>query len=137
MLLGLCSAIFFAYLISLTSNPSLANVGIDEQGAGMEAVGILSFLLKSLLRMGPILYGSWAILAALFLAYAVVGYAMDTNESFLADMMLELRIMAALFTLAAALLVPIVMYVLFLFYHLAVDIIRSILALPAMLSRVN
>lgn len=116
--------------------PSSINVAVDPAcGAGQEAVGVLTFLVKVFLRGAPIGF------------VAAVGYASCGLVSFIAEILRAsgreellftgtaraLSTAAMLFTAAA---VPIYAYVLLLFYYLTLDVLSAIVSIPRKLDAI-
>ena len=117
---GIGSAIL-AYLVSsLAFSPESLNIGSGEStSAGDEAVGILTFFVKSLLVLGPFVYAGGGLIACLSLMYETK-YLID--EEFL---MYTGGIDSAQVMFAAG-VYPLVLYVLFLVYYIFVDLLRAI-----------
>lgn len=118
---------FVAYGIAFISlYPDRINITVDPAGgAGEEALGILSYGLKVLLHLLPIIYGLGMIagmLAMLGASFARLGRTGITPLG---------QQGGALLLFAAA--APFTGYLLFAFLQLGLDVLRSILVLPAKL----
>ena len=106
-------------------HPSLVNVSIEEDvRAGEEAIGILSYFAKAVLKIVPIAYGVGAILGSIALIISVISLFFGKN--------------AAAGNSAVALIIvctclPFLSYVAFMIYHLLIDLLRSILVIPGKL----
>jgi len=119
-------------------NAKVANISIAPASAGEEAMGILSFLIKIPVILVPIsfftlsLLGSVACLVSLFQRtpnYDDPSFGMGGPL-----MLLQLQgggALAGIGLLAIASLLPFLVYCLFLLQYLGVDVIRSIVCLPA------
>jgi len=103
-------------------HPSLTNISFsDHVGAGEEAIGMMSFVVKAVVRLVPIAFGVGAIIGAVALVFAVFSL-LRTGE------LLAGR--AAILLIAFCACLPLAAYVLSTFYHLLIDILRAILLLP-------
>lgn len=127
---ALCDAVAYVAL-----NPSMVNVAIDSDvRAGEEAIGIMSFLVKAVVRIVPIAFGVGAVLGAIGLLAGIINLLrLETGVA------LERAlpgVNALRFTLFCTCL-PFASYVFFAFYHLMIDILRAILILPEKLDRGN
>jgi hypothetical protein len=120
LMVGIGSAIL-AYLVSsLAFSPESLNIGAGEStSAGDEAVGILTFFVKSLLVLGPFVYAGGALLACLALIYEIK-YLVDEDFSMYAGANNSAQVMLV------AGVYPLVLYVLFLIYYIFVDLLRAI-----------
>ncbi|MBN1558051.1 MAG: hypothetical protein JW951_07885 [Lentisphaerae bacterium] len=119
---GLGGLALFDALAFIALHPSLTNTSVSDQiRAGEEAIGIMSFFVKAAVRIVPIAFGIGTVIGAVGLFFATLSL-MRTG---LIDAGREsLRLIG----FCAAL--PFVSYVLFAFYHLAIDVLRAILVLP-------
>jgi len=114
---ALCDAIAYMAL-----NPAMANIEVSEDvRAGEEAIGIMSFFVKAVVRIVPIAFGIGALLGAVGLLFGT--FSLMRNGLRTAGLA-SLRLMI----LCACL--PFASYVVFAFYHLAIDLMRAILVLP-------
>jgi hypothetical protein len=119
-----CDAIFYIAL-----NPSMANVTIDENvTAGEEAIGIMSFFVKAVVRTVPLVFGVGTIVGSIALFLAT--YSVLRNGNAVPGYI-------ALKFIAVSACLPFIAYVVFAFYHLLLDILRAILILPDKLDKVG
>ena len=103
-------------------HPSLINVTVAEDvRAGEEAIGILSFFVKTLVRIVPIFFGLGAIFGALGILVGIVGL-FKTHTTDLGRVFIQFAMFSAC--------LPFIGYVTFILYHLTIDIVRSLLVLP-------
>jgi hypothetical protein len=117
---ALCDSVAYVAL-----HPSMVNLSVaDDVRAGEEALGILSFFVKALVKIVPIAFGVGSILGAVALLFATFG-VLRTGS------LLSARAALRLIIFCSAL--PFVSYVLFAFYHLGIDVVRSVLVLPGKL----
>lgn len=114
---ALCDAIAFIAL-----NPAMANITIEKGvAAGEEAIGIMSFFVKAIVRIVPIAFGVGTILGAVALFFAFFSVITKGNIE---------PAKAALGFLVVCTCMPFASYVCFVLYHLAIDLMRSVLILP-------
>lgn len=113
--LTLCDSVAFVAL-----HPSIANIKISEKtAAGEEAIGILSFFIKAVVKIVPIVFGVGSFVGLLVLTISTVGiFPVAAGKS-------------ALKMIVACACLPFFSYILFAVYHLAIDVLRAILVLPA------
>lgn len=121
---GLCALTLGDSIAFIALHPSIANITISEDtGAGEEAIGILSFLIKALVRIVPIIFGVGSFVGLLALVAATLTLlSFDAGKK-----ALEMVILCAC--------LPFASYVMFAFYHLTIDILRAILVLPRKLDQ--
>ncbi|MCC6124284.1 MAG: DUF4339 domain-containing protein [Pirellulales bacterium] len=127
---GLASFIISQYLAFIALNPSTIHVNIvSEQRAGEEALGLISFLVKSQLKLVSVVFGIIAIAGSLMLLDA--GIELFTTNPLIAARIASFAI-TALVTAAA---LPLVAYLIFLSIYLLLDTLRAILVLPDKLEK--
>lgn len=114
---ALCDSIAYIAL-----HPSMANITISEDTpAGEEAIGIMSFLVKAVVRIVPIAFGVGSIIGLVALLIATFSLLFGgTPEGGRAA--LKLIIFCAC--------LPFFSYIFFALYHLTIDVLRAILVLP-------
>ena len=113
---GLCDAVAYIAL-----HPSMINVEVGgDVGAGEEAIGIMSLAVKTVVRLVPMAFGIGAILGSAALITATLTMMRNGDP---APALVALRL------LTGCVLLPFVSYILFAFYHLLIDLLRSILVL--------
>jgi hypothetical protein len=126
-LAGLVGAVCCFLLAGLALNPESLSVHIVPQGsAGSEAVGILSLLWKMILRFAPIVLAVVILWSLSVLGWA--GYASFQAQSVRALGIAAIKVCQMLVTFTAA---YIGVYLLFLLYHLMVDLIRALFEIAA------
>ncbi|MBN2301962.1 MAG: hypothetical protein JXN60_05540 [Lentisphaerae bacterium] len=111
---GLCDSISLVAL-----HPSIANIIISKNtAAGEEAIGILSFLIKAVVRVVPIVFGVGSFVGLLVLTVSTIGvFPVSAGRN-------------ALNMIVACACLPFATYILFVLYHLIIDVLRAILVLP-------
>ena len=121
-LAGLMGAACCFLLAGLAVNPEPLNVQIVPQaGAGSEAVGILSFLCKLILRFAPILLAAVILNSLAELAWATYAAFRVKSVRVLGEAATGACRVLILFTAAY-----VGVYLLFLLYHLMVDLMRAL-----------
>ncbi len=160
ILAGLVAFVTCEYLAFIALSPATLHVSVvSEARAADEAIGVLSFLLKAMLRLAPVAFGAGVVCGTLWLLYACYlalappgGHAEvaallgterlagleATVDPALAEKMLEVwpaEVTAATATgwIAAFAALPLVTYVLFLVGYLLVDVTCALLSLPGRL----
>ena len=129
-LYGLLVFVCAEYMMMLLLNPSLLKVDVVRNvSAGEEFIGILSFFMKAMLKLIPLifavsmLFGAYQILAMLFTGY--INFAQFYGD------------VRSLYNTAMAALLPLSGYLLFLFYYFAIDLAKALLAIPEKLDKLN
>lgn len=124
-LLGVVFFVLCELLVCLCLNPSTLNISvIPATGAGQEAVGVLTFFMKGLMRLVPIAFGIGSASGVVMIVIAFI--QVFRGQSFPE---LESAGPAGSVILFSASL-PLASYLAFILYYLAIDISRAILSLP-------
>jgi len=139
ILFGLAVFVVCSYLAVIAMNPVALNITIGPAArAGDEALGVLAFLLKSLLRTAPAAFGAGAIYGIVMMGYACYqamfpGAAADMRAAGL----LAAKITAGIArtSLIWSAILPFAAFLLFLLYYLSIDLCRAILVLPGKIDR--
>lgn len=112
----------------LALNPSLLAITVNQQSsAGEEALGILSFFVKTGVRLVPIFYGVTLLVGAIHGVTIVLGMIGDTSIELIGAVS-RAELSAPILLWAA--LSPFLAYVAFVFYFLIIDLMRGILSIP-------
>lgn len=115
----------------LCLNPSLLNISIlPASTAGEEAIGVLTFAMKALLRLVPIAFGVGVIIGDCAILAAIIRLFRDQEYSVMGSLS------AAWMVLGSAAL-PLIGYVLFVVNYLCLDVIRAILSVPEKLDVIS
>jgi len=141
--------VLYQFAAVLAINPETLRIEIvAETGAGEEAIGILSFLLKIPLRLAPVAFGVGTILGALWMFFACwlaltpaappESTAAEPLKTAIGAVPLEYGAAVKLATGGTALVVcagalPLVTYLAFLLCHLGIDLLRAVLSVPGKL----
>lgn len=147
LIVSAISVSFYLFIISWISlNPNILNVRISRTTSiGEEALGLLSYTIKMILKLLPIplglsiLYGTTSLIYFGFvstsndlLEYYKVLTASGTNDFLILVMMfleiikMEREILAFIY----AAFTPVIGYLTFMFYYLAIDVLRAFLGIP-------
>jgi hypothetical protein len=103
-------------------HPPLTNLSIEPGvPAGEEAIGIMSFLVKTVVRVVPLGFGVGAIIGTVGLLAGIVSLMRGGGLAAAYESVRLIVVCACL---------PFAGYVLFAFYHLSIDLMRAVLALP-------
>ena len=121
----------------LALNPGTMAVSIHPgTSAGEEALGICGFLLRLGLRTAPVVFGIGVVSTLILLLYD--GYGLLADKLVLAEGLppatVALQAIGQAIGFAA---LPLAAYLLYLFCHLIVDVLRAVLALPGKLDRLD
>jgi hypothetical protein len=131
ILLGLLAFIVYEYLAIVSLCPEALNISVASQArAGEEAIGVISFLIKVNLQLVPVMFATGVIYGTLRI---VVGCYQIFSEAG-SPLPLATATAGAVMVLQSAAL-PILAYLLFLLYYLAVDVVRAILIVPGKLDK--
>ncbi|MDZ7828746.1 MAG: hypothetical protein U5K33_04420 [Halofilum sp. (in: g-proteobacteria)] len=112
----------------LALNPSLLAITVNRGStAGEEALGILSFFVKTGVRLVPIFYGVTLLVGAIYGVLLLLGMIGDTKIELIgavgrAELSAPMLLWAALS--------PFLAYIAFVFYFLVIDLLRGILSIP-------
>jgi hypothetical protein len=128
--MGLGGFVVCEYLAAIAMNPGLVNLVIHPRiSPGEEALGILAFLLKALLRLVPIGFGAGVVIGTLAMLFQYVNFLIKGWQPLVA---LQVASDPANLILSAGLL-PLTGYVGFLICYLVINVVRAILAVPVKL----
>jgi len=132
ILFGVAVFLVCAYLAVIAVNPATLNISIGaEARAGEEAIGVLTFLLKALLRLVPVAFGAGVLYGTLMMGHAC--YLAFFDETGLSTAQMIFR--EARWSLIFSAILPLAAYLAFLLYCLLLDLCRAVLILPAKLDK--
>lgn len=124
-LFGLGFFLLLEFLALISFNPSIVNVEVTEgTSAGQEAIGIITFFLKGLMRLIPIFFGVGVVIATILLFISFIKLFGDQ-----AQYAMGMGTQNAVYILFSGLL-PFASYIFFVLYYLVIDMIRAILSIP-------
>lgn len=134
-LYGLGGAVFFALITLYTANPEKFGIVADETAsAGEDFVSISTFGLKVMLRLVPVallvlsVIGIIQIIPMLFTSYIRSGE--NANHLMTMNMLADMTTSMVFVFIG---LMPLVVYLIYISYYVALDLIRAILQLPGKL----
>lgn len=129
ILAGLVLFIVCEYLAFVSLNPQTLSISVvGEAGPAEEAIGVVWFLLKAILRLSPVAFGAGVVCSTLWLFYASYQLFPDAQV----DAAEHTALAAACSTICFAAL-PTVTYVFFLLSQLLIDVVRALLSIPGKL----
>jgi len=124
--IGLGIFITCEFLAMISMHPQMLNISISKNtNAGEEAIGLLSFFMKGILKLTPIAFGSGIIIGSTNLVIAIYKL-ISGGDPILTN--LEAYISGIIIITSAT--IPFLAYIYFLIYYISIDIILSILMLP-------
>lgn len=122
---GLGVFLFLEFLALVSFNPDDINLKIVGTGsAGREAIGIITFFIKGLMRLVPIFFGIFIVIGTIMLFIDFIGIFGDRMGWAWRN-----GFESASDILSAALL-PFISYILFALLYLVIDLIQAILSIP-------
>jgi hypothetical protein len=135
ILVGVAAFLVCAYLAVIAMNPATLNISIaPETMPGEEAIGVVMFLLKALLRLVPVVFGVGVICGTIMMGLACCQtLAGDSHEDDMKIVQAILTADTALSAMISAAVFPLAAYLLFLLGNLLLCLWRSLLSLPGKL----
>lgn len=127
---GLAQFVLMELVALVSFNPKDVEIGIKEKNtAGQEAIGIATFFIKAFIRLVPIFFGVGIVVGTVLLLISFFGlFGADLSWAFTKGMIYAQQILSAS-------LLPIVSYLIFVVFYLAIDIIKAILSIPGKLDK--
>ena len=127
---GIVAFLVLCYLSLVAMNPAMLNFSIGAQsGAGEEAIGVVTFLFKALMRLVPVAFGAGVVCGTLLMGFACYLPFSGEGGLFVAQFTWNM----AAYSLILSALLPPAAYLIFLLYYLLQDRCRAILVLPSKL----
>jgi hypothetical protein len=131
---GLGVFVFLEFAAMVAFNHETVAVSIvDETSAGQEAIGIVTFFLKGLLKLVPIFFGVGIVILTVLLFIDFIG--VFGNDFKVASSWISGQMTGRSILLVG--LLPLISYILFVIFYLSVDLIRAILAIPKKLDNLK
>jgi hypothetical protein len=123
---GLGTFVFLEFVALVAFNFKVVSVKIvKKNSAGQEAIGIITFFIKTAMRLVPILFGAFVVLGVVKLF--IEGLKLFGSNAHYANMTIQLGIAPSILKAA---LIPFASYLFFVLAYLLIDLIRSILSIP-------
>ncbi|MEN8223312.1 MAG: hypothetical protein ABFR36_08650 [Acidobacteriota bacterium] len=129
---GLGTFIVLELFALLALNPKTITLDVvPETSAGQEAIGIVTFFLKSFMKLVPIMFGVGIVVTTVLMFIHSFGlFKKGMGMSFAWT-----RVLGDFQMIAAVALLPLIAFILFVFVFLAIDVVRSILSIPSKLDK--
>lgn len=129
-LIGLGMCIFLEFVALISFNPKEVEINmVEDNTAGQEALGIVTFFIKAFMRLVPIFFGVGVILGTVMMFISFLGVFGDGfGGAFMEGMENASQILSAT-------LLPFFSYLIFVLFYLVVDLIKAILAIPGRLKK--
>jgi len=140
ILFGVAAFFVCAYLTVVAINPAALNISIAPEAiAGDEAIGVLMFLLKALLRLAPVAFGAGVVCGTLLMGVACLdAFAGESSAAGAGGVLLVESLAtasAARYVLIVSAALPLGAYLVFLLGNLLLNLWHSLLSLPVKLDR--
>ena len=130
LLSGVVVFIVCEVIACIAMNPSMICVDVEAGAStGEEAIGVLSFFVKALVKMVPLVFGIATIGGAVILIVSIFQSFGEhvAGMPFRSYQGMQITFLAGLLPLAA--------YLVFLTYNLTIELMRAVLVVPAKLDR--
>ncbi len=132
-LIGLGMAVLMELLALVAFNPKSINIDIVEKNtAGQEALAIITFSIKAVMRLIPILFGIGVTVGTIVLFFDIF----DLFGEYYQYVLARVTMTSGSLILVAALL-PFLSYVAFAILYLFIDVIKAQLSIPEKLDKLN
>ncbi len=126
LIMGVASFVFLEFVALVALNPKTVNLDVIEKtSAGQEAIGIITFFIKKLMRLVPILFGIGLVVGTIILLVHFFGL-FGKNLGLASMRFASPR--GDYFNLIAIGLLPFISYIAFVILYLQIDIIKAILS---------
>jgi len=127
---GLGMFVFLELVALISFNPQEVEISmVEDNTAGQEAIGIATFFIKAFMRLVPIFFGIGVVLGTVMLFISFIGvFGSNFGGAFIKGMGDAQQILSAT-------LLPFLSYLIFVFFYLAVDLVKAILAIPGKLKK--
>ncbi len=124
--MGLGSFIAWEYLAVISMHPKMLNISISKNtNAGEEAIGLLSFFMKGILKLVPIAFGSGILIGSTNLVIAIYNLVSGGDP-----MLANIKAFTSGVIIITSAVLPFLAFIVFLIYYISIDIFRAILVLP-------
>ena len=131
---GLGGFVFLEFLAMITFHPNTITMEtVKETTAGQEALGIITYALKALMRLVPIVFGVGVLIFTIFILIDGIGLFGNEMKTMIAWRKLQMHGSQVL-TIA---MIPFLSYIFFVLLYLVVDVFRAILSIPEKLDKLS
>jgi hypothetical protein len=132
-LMGLGIFLFFEFIAMVSFNFKTVTIEIvKDTSAGQEAIGIVTFFIKGLMKLVPLFFGVGVAIGTIMLFVDSFGLFSDARIS-----SAWISGNANGMSILTAGLLPFIAYIVFVLYYLVVDIVRAILSLPGKIDGIS
>lgn len=127
---GLGMAVFLEFVALVSFNPKEITIDIvDDNSAGQEAIGIITFFIKAIMKLVPILFGVGVTIGTVMLLINMFGlFGSNWPSAYMEGNVTAMQILYAA-------LLPFLSYLFFVLAYLGIDVIRAILSIPGKLDK--
>ena len=127
LLEGIGKFLFLEFLAIVSFNPKEVTIKIEKgNNAGQEAIGIVTFFIKGIMKLVPIIFGAGVILGTVMLF--IDGLGLFGSE--IGIMGAFARCFGSAWYIFIAAILPFLSYIFFVFFYLLIDLIKAILSIP-------
>lgn len=128
---GLGTFVLLEFVAMIAFNPKDISVKmVKSNSAGQEAIGVITFFIKSFMKLVPIIFGALIVLGTIDLF--IIGLKLFGDQAPFAWKVINVHVAPRI--IGAALL-PFLSYLFFVLAYLTIDIIRAILSIPEKLDK--
>ena len=127
LIMGIASFIFLEFVALVALNPKTVNLDVvNKNSAGQEAIGIITFFIKKLMRLIPILFGLGLMVGAILLLFHFFSL-FGKNYGMAQTWFSFSQGQGDYFKIIAVGMIPFISYIAFVVLYLHIDIIKAIL----------
>lgn len=132
---GIASAIVLVAVGWTALRPELLNISVRaDAGAGEEALGVVSFFVKTVMKLIPVVFGAVLVVSTVQLLITVFRGMFAEGYGILGAYLQSLTLCTSII---GAILLPFAAYLVFLLYYLLVDVVRAVLSVPKKLEALD
>jgi len=130
--IGIALLVVSVFLAAAAFNPKSVTIAIiKESSAGHEAVGVIAFFLKGVLKLVPVVFAVGVVVSAVIMVIKGIGlFGVDWRVEAAWGGVVQFGTATLLFALA-----PFLGFLLFILSYLGLDVIQSILSVPGKLDK--
>lgn len=130
LLQGIAAFVVLELIALIALNPKTVEVGVAAgTSAGQECIGIVTFFMKKIVKVVPIIFGLGIIV------YTVMGFIASFGLFGDNSGIAALKVKSAASMVAGFALVPFLAYLFFVLSYLVIDLCRAILSIPGKLNK--
>ncbi|MCP5106124.1 MAG: hypothetical protein GY950_22250 [bacterium] len=127
---GLGVFLLFEFVALVSFNPKEISIDVVENNsAGQEAIGIITFFIKTFMKLVPVFFGIGVLLGLVMLCIKAFGLFGDNfQQAWFFSKRISEQILFAI-------LLPFLSYIFFALAYLVIDVIKAILSIPEKLDK--